>query len=94
LKIDFIISKENPYRETEFQRRKRLEFDGISIWIVAPEDLIISKLIWAKDSFSEIQINDIKNLLQSDNSLDNFYIKKWVDALQLQLIYEKVNVNA
>ena len=65
-KIDFIIRKNtSSYRNTEFQRRRRLELDDTQIWIVSLEDLIISKLFWAKESFLEMQIRDINNLLIS-----------------------------
>lgn len=53
IKIDFIVRKEAPYRRLEFERRRPAEFEGQKIWIVSPEDLILSKLFWAKDSFSE-----------------------------------------
>ncbi len=52
-KIDFVIKKNNLYRTTEFERKRRIEFDKSPIWIVAPEDLIISKLLWSKDTLSE-----------------------------------------
>lgn len=89
-KIDFIIRKESEYRKTEFQRRRSVIFNNTPIWIVAPEDLIISKLSWARDSFSDMQIKDIKLLLKSTSYLDIEYIQKWVQKLNLIDIYDKV----
>ncbi len=89
-KVDFIVRKDTLYRETEFQRRKQIQIDDIPIWIVSPEDLVISKLYWAKDSSSEMQIKDIKNLLQSHKNLDREYILHWVQKLGVQHIYKKV----
>ena len=91
-KIDFIVRKDSAYRNVEFQRRYQTELDGEQIWLVSPEDLIISKLFWAKDSFSELQMRDVKNLLLSIKTLDKKYIRQWVKALQLDAIYEKVTV--
>jgi len=54
-KADLIVRKRELYRETEFRRRRRLEVDGAAIWMVSPEDLVISKLLWAKESGSELQ---------------------------------------
>jgi len=65
-------------------------FDGIPVWIVSPEDLIISKLFWAKDSLSELQIKDIKNLLVSITDLDEKYLNQWIQKLDLRIPYEKV----
>jgi hypothetical protein len=89
IKIDFVVRKESTYRNIEFKRRRRMELDGIGIWIVSPEDLIISKLLWAKDSLSELQLRDIKNLFASVKDLDKKYIEEWVKTLHLDAIYEK-----
>jgi hypothetical protein len=89
-KVDFIVRKDSSYRTTEFHRRNRILLDNIPISIVSPEDLIISKLYWAKDSFSEIQLNDVKNLLLTLKDLDKEYLNKWVGILQLDKVYEKV----
>ena len=90
IKIDFIVRKETPYRELEFQRRREVEFEGRKIWIVSPEDLILSKLFWAKDSLSEIQLGDVKNLMRMVKNLDISYIEKWIKSLGLQETYQKV----
>lgn len=90
VKIDFIIRKNTPYRKIEFQRKRQILLGNTLIWIVSPEDLILSKLAWAKDSFSKMQITDIKNLFQSVKDLDVAYINKWVHLLDLNDIYEKI----
>lgn len=92
-KIDFIVRKETSYRTTEFQRRQQVHLDNITIWLVAPEDLIISKLIWAKDSSSELQLKDIRNLFQTVKNLDRSYIESWVTKLGLFPIYHKALLN-
>jgi hypothetical protein len=38
----------------EFNRRQRITVAGFQTWVVSREDLIISKLWWAKDSHSEM----------------------------------------
>ncbi len=91
-KIDFIIRKNSPYRELEFQRRQSITLGNARIWIVSAEDLILAKLYWARDSFSEMQLQDVKALLESAGSLDIDYIKKWVNNLELKEIYEKVKI--
>ena len=92
-KIDFIIRKNTPYSYTEFQRKNRVLFDGIPVWIVSPEDLIISKLLWAKDSMSEMQFRDVKNLLQSIKNLNLEYLSEWIQNLELKQLYERVQIN-
>ena len=90
LKIDFIVRKDTEFRRLEFERRRYIEFEGIGINVVSPEDLILSKLSLAKESGSEMQINDVKNLMRTVSDLDRDYIEKWVESLGLQNIFQKV----
>lgn len=50
IKVDCIVRKRSPYRRAEFDRRQRITIEDFSTWIMSKEDLIISKLDWAKDS--------------------------------------------
>jgi hypothetical protein len=59
------------------------------MWFVSPEDLIISKLNWAKDSLSEIQLKDVRNLIGTVDNLDFKYIDNWISQLDLGKIYKE-----
>jgi len=59
--------------------------------IASPEDLVISKLYWAKDSLSEMQIRDVRNMIKTVPDMDTEYIEKWVARLGLEEIYRKAN---
>lgn len=88
IKIDFIIRKSDEYRILEFSKRKKTILDDMEISVVSLEDLIISKLYWAKDSYSEMQIKDIASLI--DLNFDESYLKEWIHRLGLDLIFRKV----
>lgn len=90
VKVDFIVRKEDPYRHTEFSRKRSFTLHGVQVWVVAPEDLILSKLYWAKDSRSEMQMGDIRDLLKSVSGLDLSYIAQWLDHLGVRELYEEV----
>jgi len=90
VKVDFIVRKPTAYRRVEFGRRRSVSIDGVSLCLVAPEDLILSKLEWARDSRSEIQLRDVGNLLQSVATLDWSYLDQWVDDLDLRAVLEAV----
>lgn len=81
-KADFIILKNEPYRLTEFERRKKINFLDTEIYLVSPEDLIISKFVWIQQIQSDLQKEDIKILLELDN-IDQGYINRWVTQLKL-----------
>ena len=90
IKIDFIVRKDSPYRREEFSRRKRVAVDHRRLYLVAPEDLILSKLEWAKDSRSEMQLADVRNLLKSVKPLNRRYMARWAKALGLESLYRQV----
>jgi hypothetical protein len=88
MKIDFIIKKNTEYRKAEFKRRRQVIIEGLKVYIVSIEDLIISKLIWAEDSKSELQIKDVKNLLEE--KVDMKYIHGWTDKLNLSALLKEI----
>ena len=90
VKVDFIVRKDSEYRREEFERRRRVTIDDGAIVVVAPEDLIISKLDWARDNRSEIQLRDVRNLLVATLGLDRAYLARWIKRLGLDSLYQEV----
>lgn len=90
VKVDVIVRKESPYRIEEFRRRRRVRYDGISLWIVAPEDLLLSKLEWAKDSRSDFQLRDVRSLLAAVHDLDWGYLEHWATTLGVDALLAEV----
>jgi hypothetical protein len=97
IKVDCIVRKNTPYRHAEFDRRQQIKIDNsesfreagqaFSTWIASKEDLIISKLFWAKDSHSEIQMRDVRNLVAT--GCDAAYIDNWTGELGLSNLWEQ-----
>ena len=81
IKVDCIVKKRSEYRQVEFDRRQQVDFQGSEVWLVSKEDLIISKLYWARDSHSELQLRDVKNLLASGYDVE--YLQRWTLKLGL-----------
>lgn len=77
IKCDFIVRKDDVYRKTEFARRREIDVDGVLLTVVTPEDLILSKLQWARESGSELQRRDVRELLRAKMSLDGDYLNDW-----------------
>lgn len=89
IKIDFMIRKREDYRLVEFERRQRIEVAGHPLWIVSKEDLILSKLDWARESQSERQLSDVENLLATGADME--YLKKWSQKLNLTAMLTRVS---
>src|ERR1051326_1521902 len=83
-KIDVIFQKPGAYHEHAFRRRSAAQIDGVDVVALTPEDVIISKLLWAKMGDSSLQIRDVAGVLKvQQHSLDLPYIEKWVAELGL-----------
>jgi hypothetical protein len=82
-KADFIVRKEEEYRRVEFERRQRIDVAGFGVFVVRPEDLILSKLSWSMNGESELQLRDAASLCASVEDLDWAYLEKWAGALGL-----------
>lgn len=90
VKVDCVVRKDSEYRQEEFSRRRTVNLDGESVAVVTPEDLILSKLEWAKNSRSSMQLDDVRNVLRSVKTLDRVYLKRWADHLGLAALYQEV----
>lgn len=93
IKLDFIVRKNDVYRQIEFSRRIAHDFHGNIIYLVTPEDLILSKLVWARDAQSELQLRDVKQLLSARKVLDFDYLEKWADYLKVSKLLIEAKEN-
>lgn len=51
-------------------------------WIIGREDLILSKLNWAKNTKSEMQMRDVAGILR--NGYDKNYVEHWAKKLGVE----------
>ena len=87
-KVDCIIQKNTDFGRSSFSRRYKVSVAGIEFWNTTQEDLIVAKLLWAKDTNSEMQIRDIANL--TGGSYDDDYVEQWIAQLGLEDIWAEV----
>ena len=68
---------------------------GIEVAVQSPEDTILSKLSWGKDSGSEMQYRDALGVaLQQWQNLDQEYLRRWAAELDVSELLEKVLTEA
>ncbi len=89
IKVDCIVRKQTEYRLAEFERRQRIRIENFETWIVSKEDLILSKLFWAKDSRSELQLRDVRNLIET--GCNRAYIGQWTATLGVSNLWAEVS---
>ena len=94
-KVDFIVAKKDDFSKQQFQRRQKMTIGPRCIYVISPEDLILSKLQWSRESLSEIQENDIRSILRvQGKTLDKKYLEVWVEKMgfkeRLAKLYDSV----
>jgi hypothetical protein len=84
-RADLVIAGHEEFDRIQFDRRESIEMPGTGeFYIASPEDLILNKLRWGKQSQSEKQWRDVLGILKvQGDTLDFDYLKEW--SLQLGL---------
>lgn len=82
-KIDLIVRSADAFEVAKFRNRRMIDYLGNSLFVISPEDLIISKLRWIQSTESELHKRDISNLLKYPQ-LDMDYIIEWCKQLKLK----------
>jgi len=79
IKVDCIVKKKSDYAEAAFSRRQPADVAGARTYVASKEDLILSKLLWARRSESERQLRDLRSLLSTE--YDDAYVHSWAERL-------------
>lgn len=88
-KIDLIIRKPRAFSQEEFRRRQRVSLHDVPLFVASAEDVVISKLEWAKRAQSRRQIEDAAAILRVRwGVLDHSYLAKWIGELGLKLEWD------
>ena len=89
-KVDFAVMDEaNLYAKEGFSRRKKLEIAGRPLWVISPEDLVLSKLRWMQSAGgSERQLQDCRSIMDLNKGrLDLAYMQKWAPQIGVEKEY-------
>ncbi len=89
-KVDIIVRADQEYEIEKFERRRRTEVAGQSMWVISAEDLVLSKLVWAKDSRSELQLRDVRSIIALQPNLDWTYMNRWALRLTVGTLLAEV----
>lgn len=91
IKIDFFIAGQDPRSKLEFGRAKQCTIQGQKIYFISPEDLILSKLRWYKDSGGEHHLEDARSVIKkSDKILDYNYLETRAEEQAVKSLWEKL----
>ncbi len=84
-KVDFIVRKNRAFSRDEFSRRMECSLLDVRVFIASPEDTIVAKLEWSKQSGgSERQRRDVAGIVATmGHELNVAYVERWVAELDL-----------
>ena len=84
-KADLIFRKDRPFSRQEFERRRQVDAMGQRLWVVSPEDTILSKLEWMKGRASDVQYSDALGVAVAQwETLDLEYLRRWARELGIE----------
>jgi hypothetical protein len=90
-KADIIVRKKRPFSIEEFSRKRTVRVGDDAVFMVSPEDSILSKLEWSKASSSERQFADACGVAAVQwERLDVDYLKKWAAVLGVADLLERL----
>lgn len=88
-KIDLIPRKSRAFSAAEFQRRRPANLQGVHLFVASAEDVVVSKLEWAKLAQSARHIEDVAGILRiREAALDRDYLEKWILELGLKVEWD------
>jgi hypothetical protein len=89
-KIDFWFLTDSAFDNSRFTRKIPIVLFGETAWISTPEDTILAKMLWAKNSCgSEKQLTDFRRVFEVNAStLDHKYMTKWSTALGVTMYWD------
>ena len=88
IKIDRIVRNDTGNRHVAFARRKPIEIAGVCTRIVSREDLMLAKLVWARDARSQLPMRDVRALL--DEPLDRALMGEWAPKRGVGQMLEEI----
>jgi predicted nucleotidyltransferase len=77
---------ESPFQNALLARRRLEQIDGLRVWFVSPEDLILLKLLAHRPR----DMADIGDILFTQGQLDEAYLRQWAKELAVDAELEDV----
>lgn len=74
--VDIFLA-ESAFQQSVLSRRQTIQIDGVTAWLVSPEDLILLKLLAGRARDKA----DIGDILFMQGELDRTYLRRWAKQL-------------
>jgi hypothetical protein len=90
-RADLVLAKGDAFDRSKFQRIRPLDVPGLgTLNVASPEDVILAKLLWGRQSQSEKQWRDVLGVLKvQGDALDFVYLNQWAAQLGLTELLDR-----
>ena len=82
VKVDFWVMNKSDLETEGFKRRITKDITGQQVYFISPEDLVLKKLLWFKETGSSRHLEDAQSIVKI-SKLDKKYLKKWAAKLDI-----------
>ncbi len=100
LKVDIFVAGRTPLDEEELERRQPVTVSADAtrtLYVAAPEDLVLQKLLWYRDggNVSDRQWRDVLGVLKvQQHRLDRGLLRRWAARLGIDDLLERAFMEA
>ena len=81
-KADLYVAASDPLHAWALQHRRRIDLDGLAVWIAPPEYVVLRKLEFYREGGSEKHVRDIRFMLAA-TPMDEAFLSGEIDRLGL-----------
>jgi len=90
IKVDFWLLKDDEFDRKRFERKQKHVYAGRDIFFSSPEDIILKKILWFKESEIQKHLDDAFDVLEIQTNLDMDYLKEWAEKLSVQTLLDEL----
>lgn len=98
LNADLVLNINTDFDRSKMARRRLEAIDEaelLQVWVIAPEDLILAKLLWGRGNQSEKQWRDVLGVLKVQVDILNYaYLAEWAEQLGISEMLQQALTEA
>jgi len=89
--IEFFLLSDDPFDKSRFARRRQDSYEGVPVWVLTPEDVVVQKLRWLRISRNPKHRDDVRRvLIVSGPTLDYEYMYPWTDQHETRALFDEI----
>lgn len=94
-KVELFFLSSDAHDQVRFTRRRQVELEGVTVSIASPEDVVVTKLRWARGASRAKDAEDVRAVLAvQGTSIDLSYVRSWCRQHGTLDLFEKLRAEA